>query len=727
MTSFLFLILLLLSGCAATAPAPAIVESPDIPDASVATSLFLIGDAGSPAEDGEPVLVALSRMASRHPDRSVILFLGDNVYPAGIPDSTSLAFPEAARRLNAQIEAVRSAGCRGIFIPGNHDWAHHGDDGWNAIRRQGVLVDGASERLGLLPSGGCPGPEIVDLQGLRLVLLDTQWWLHQGPKPSGPDSGCDAATPGEVTAALESALSGAGGRAVIVAGHHPLLSGGEHGGHFTWMDHLFPLRVAAPWLWVPLPVVGSLYPAARNLGYSRQDMSAAANRRMRDAIETTMAETPPLAYVSGHEHTLQVLRGRSASWYLVSGSGRFGHGTHVASIDATEFASSDAGFMRVDVLRGGGAVLNVYAVRGNGDAVLHYTGHLAGKPAPPVENRSGGAGRRSLEAAPHMMPGYARIHYHDPRERYDTVFLEASASGNPGPAAPSGRDYFGPYWNIPLDGASSLRFTIRREGVADPRPDMDLDISAHGSEVWVVSGSDEIHGTAPDIAASVPGDLTKKTAFWITRNLIAWDVPPSDRCIFLLSAAADGGLRVEARGITGADTELLTPVSDGLPPDLAERFPELRHHHLLRLPDQAGAAMERRLKGQLAISVIGRDGRVQDASGIDISGVLEEVTLGGAEGGVTWEDGIPTIAFPAPEARAARVLLFESIADTEPVEIAAMTEIHGVWRVAGAASWAGRYCEFEADVFDSASGRIETRRRPAPGAGKAGRASVGSP
>lgn len=30
----------------------------------------------------------------------------------------------------------------------------------------------------LLPSNGCSGPAAVDIGRLRLILLDTQWWLH---------------------------------------------------------------------------------------------------------------------------------------------------------------------------------------------------------------------------------------------------------------------------------------------------------------------------------------------------------------------------------------------------------------------------------------------------------------------------------------------------------------------------------------------------------------------
>jgi len=364
----LFLFLLFFAGCAGTAAPPA--APIDVASPSIETSLFLIGDAGKPAKGGEPVLEALARMAGDRSTYNVVLFLGDNVYPAGVPDSTKLGYDEAVRRLTDQIDAVKAAGCRGIFIPGNHDWAHHQEDGWNAILREGAIVDAASDSLTLLPPGGCPGPSVVDFPGLRLVLIDTQWWLHTRVKPVGPDSGCPEDQPDEVLDAMRKAIAGAGDRAVVVAGHHPLLSGGEHGGHFGWKDHVFPLRIIAPWMYVPLPILGSAYPIARRSGYSHQDLSNPTYEAMRDSIESVFRDTTPLAYASGHEHNLQVLAGRAAPWYLVSGAGLYNHATPVHALRETRFKLSDAGFMRLDVLRDGRVRLDVYSVDGNGRAIL---------------------------------------------------------------------------------------------------------------------------------------------------------------------------------------------------------------------------------------------------------------------------------------------------------------------------------------------------------------------
>lgn len=343
---------------------PAPLASPD----SIESVVFLVGDAGGPVSASQPVLSALSREAARAPSRSTILFLGDNIYPRGIPDSTSPDRAEAVRRLEAQIQVV-SEPTRGIFIPGNHDWAKHGDDGWEAIRRQAQLVTRGGATVSFLPADGCPGPSIVDLgRRLRLVVLDTQWWLHGGPKPIDPTSTCPADSPGEVVDSIRSALRGAGDRQVAVIAHHPLASAGPHGGFFPWQDHLFPLRVVASWLWLPLPILGSAYPLARRSGISDQDQSSGENRRMRLAIESALAERPPLIYASGHEHLLEVRTGGAAKYLLVSGSGQYNHSSPARRSSSTRFLERAAGFMRLDVMANGRIRLSVLAADREGQA-----------------------------------------------------------------------------------------------------------------------------------------------------------------------------------------------------------------------------------------------------------------------------------------------------------------------------------------------------------------------
>jgi hypothetical protein len=344
----------------------------------VAWSLFLIGDGGNPAEV-EPVLTALARQAGVAPSRSTIVFLGDNIYPAGLPDSADPTRPEMERRLRHQLEVASAAGVQSIMLPGNHDWMKGAAGGWEAVRREGRLVASASAgTVEYLPGDGCPGPVVREPgDWLRLVVLDTQWWLHDGPKP-GEGSECGAGTKAEVVGALREAVSGAGDRAVIVVSHHPYQSGAVHGGHFTFRQHVFPLTELAPWAWLPLPVVGSLYPVARILGISSQDVGSGEYSAMIRAMDSATAGQRPLAWAAGHEHTLQVLEGGAARYMLVSGTGYFGHSSPVGWLDRTRYASSSGGFMRLDALVDGRIRLGVVEVAADGSAREGFSMYLRG-------------------------------------------------------------------------------------------------------------------------------------------------------------------------------------------------------------------------------------------------------------------------------------------------------------------------------------------------------------
>ncbi len=359
-----------LAACTPALEPATLVPAPSAPADSIELALFLIGDAGSSAYDGEPVLHELAQQSdSLRPVRQFVVFLGDNVYPRGVPPLGHPGRDDAEKKIAAQVLAIRKGAAEGILIPGNHDWDRQGRDGWNSIRRQDTLVrkfGGDSVRL--LPQGGCPGPEVVDLgEHVRLIALDSEWWVHNDVKPYGDTSPCPTRTYEEVTDSLAGALRDKGRRHAVVLTHHPIRSGGVHGGAFKFTDHIFPLRNLESWLWIPLPIIGSIYPLARQSGISNQDISGRKYQAMRRAFEAVFEQYPPLVFASGHDHNLQVIRGARpkvshAGYLLVSGSGILGHANLVRKIEGSLFRRQAAGFMRLDFTRDGRVRLSVRTV-----------------------------------------------------------------------------------------------------------------------------------------------------------------------------------------------------------------------------------------------------------------------------------------------------------------------------------------------------------------------------
>lgn len=321
------------------------------PEDTIAVDLWLIGDAGLPKPGGEPVLKAISAQIKQiGADSALVVFLGDNIYPKGLPDTTGQARREAERIIDAQIEAVRDAEVQAVFVPGNHDWEAGGEVGWRTVFRQGQYIDAKGKgKIAMLPRFGCPGPEVYDFgPRLRILFLDTQWWLHRYAKPSPADlEYCKGlATEKAVIDSIRKALASAGDRATVVTGHHPLISGGIHGGYYDWPSYLvFPI------------------PLARKQGFAPQDVAHPRYKNLKRAMERAFGPKSPLLYAAGHEHNLQILRsGNGAQNLVVSGAGIYDHTTAVSRTRLTRFATEESGYMRMSILKDGRIRLAVIVV-----------------------------------------------------------------------------------------------------------------------------------------------------------------------------------------------------------------------------------------------------------------------------------------------------------------------------------------------------------------------------
>lgn len=338
-----------------------------VPDDSIQHTIFLIGDAGEPMEGKtEETFRLLTQLAAEQPVKRTIIFLGDNLYPKGLPTTENPERNEMERRLDGQIAIGAESGARTIFVPGNHDWEYQGKNGYDAIRREEEYIRSKNlSHVSLLPTNGTPGPHGIDIgEKIRIIAIDTQWWLHAYEKPFYPGDTTEAQTRHRWLDSLSFMLGSAGDRAVIIAAHHPLKTHGEHGGFFDWKDHIFPLRKLAGWLWVPLPGLGSLYPLSRMWGISDQDLSGKGNIAMVRAMDSLLSLHQPVAYAAGHEHTLQVLNKQAHHYYLVSGNGITKHNESLTDGDDTILASRDKGFMRMDILVDGRIRLGVIASNG---------------------------------------------------------------------------------------------------------------------------------------------------------------------------------------------------------------------------------------------------------------------------------------------------------------------------------------------------------------------------
>ncbi|MDZ4805268.1 MAG: pullulanase-type alpha-1,6-glucosidase [Candidatus Eisenbacteria bacterium] len=338
---------------------------------------------------------------------------------------------------------------------------------------------------------------------------------------------------------------------------------------------------------------------------------------------------------------------------------------------------------------------------------------------------AGGAAAPALAAAPKppataLEAGTARIHYFRPDGQYDDWKLhvwedaQETVTWEKG-LTPAGTDAAGAFWDVRLKpNAAKIGFIVHKGDEKDPGVDMFLVLAEQGPEAWLVSGRSTISTKQPDVASLGAGDLTRRKAHWVRRDLIAWPGRPAAGAAFQLHATPNGGLKPTPTGVIGGETIALTRDTAGLPREILIENPHLAGMTALRLDAAATARAPEFLRGELAVSVSGPDGKVQDATGVQIPGVLDDLFTYDGTLGVTWAGGAPTLRVWAPTARAVRLLMFADSKATTPAETRPMNpgdaSAPGVWSLAGPADWANRFYLYEVEVFVPTTGLMETNR-----------------
>lgn len=349
-------------------------------DKQVKHTIFLVGDAGEPYVKDDPIGKVLRSQVLQAGESTTVLYLGDNIYPGGLADSESETWQTGNLVLNTQVNWVKGTGARGIFIPGNHDWNHWGKEGFQYVINQQHWIDSLKdENIMFLPREGCPGPVEVNINDkILLVILDTQWFLHQWDKP-GEEGPCDAWTTADVMTNLHGIFQRHYGKRIVVAAHHPLITYGDHGGIFNWKDHIFPLTDLKKNLYIPMPVIGSLYPLYRKYFGSIQDTPHPLYKEFSNAIKDLLKEYPGNIYVSGHEHALQYIL-KDSTHFIVSGTGA--KVSDVKQKGYAKLAKGVRGFARLSFYENGEVSSDFFQVDENfPDGKQIFTTSLAPSPA----------------------------------------------------------------------------------------------------------------------------------------------------------------------------------------------------------------------------------------------------------------------------------------------------------------------------------------------------------
>tara|TARA_R110000868_G_scaffold81946_2_gene231702 strand:+ start:13023 stop:16685 length:3663 start_codon:yes stop_codon:yes gene_type:complete len=330
----LLLTLVIAHSCATYSPQKnAITENNKIYNDGV--NIFLIGDAGKQENNqASEALLALEKRISQAKPSDVLLFLGDNIYPKGMPEKEStLKRKNAEQSLQLQLEIAKKFSGKSIFIPGNHDW-YNGIDG---LKEEGKMVEKTLGKNSFLPEKGCPLATYKINEDIVLITIDSEWFITDWDKHPKINDNCEINTREKFFTEFKSIVNKNQDKQMIIAMHHPLESNGNHGGQYSFSQKNLPI------LNLPLNVI------QRASGISPADSNFPFYRELSNKITTILQEyKSQVIMVSGHDHNLQYLVHKNIP-QIISGSGSKVNPVREYKKDSSTFGYAGMGFSVLNI------------------------------------------------------------------------------------------------------------------------------------------------------------------------------------------------------------------------------------------------------------------------------------------------------------------------------------------------------------------------------------------
>jgi len=309
--------------------------------------IILLGDAGySKLSPLEPSLKLAADIAKKAPNKTKVLFLGDNIYTRGFPvlkgEKTDFNKKQIKQisYLTAQLQVAKLSGSQLYLLPGNHDWiARQLDDQADYIRS---YAQNNQLNASLVPyqQGKKPLPEIVHLPGVSLLFIDSTWWLRKSGKNI-------AKVNKQVEKLLAQQKADYPDNILMVASHHPIKSVGPHGS------------------------LGKVAECIADKNCTHKKVGEIAHPVSQKAIKSLtkiLAGYEKVIYAAGHDHSLQVFdfdNQGNEQIALVSGAANRNKLSPVGKTQDTVFALSEMGFMVIDIYQNN-SELQVHTVKKGG-------------------------------------------------------------------------------------------------------------------------------------------------------------------------------------------------------------------------------------------------------------------------------------------------------------------------------------------------------------------------
>jgi predicted phosphodiesterase len=304
--------------------------------------IILVGDSGNINRNKPDDIMELLKNHLSNSKDSGVIFLGDNVYPQGLPALNHPLRKDAEKVLDLHRESLKDYKGKIVFISGNHDWNKGKSDGLAyVIRQEKYIKELFDNNCYFVPENGEPGPTEININDqICIVAINTQWWLQRNKRVSKEWMDKETFFYKKITEILNKNKE----KRIIVLGHHPIYSYSLHGGKYKLRHHLFPLTIYKRKAFIPMPFFGSLLPLYRKYVGAKEDIAYRSFKELRKKLKAIFRQHPGLIYACGHEHNLQYIEKYHIN-YIVSGAAS--KATYVIDGKYSKFGLSGKGFFKL--------------------------------------------------------------------------------------------------------------------------------------------------------------------------------------------------------------------------------------------------------------------------------------------------------------------------------------------------------------------------------------------
>lgn len=318
--------------------------------------IFLVGDAGNADEiQSQHTLNFLKNKLDSADQNSMLIFLGDNIYPLGMPKEGDKDYALARQKMENQLVITKNFKGKTLVIPGNHDW-YHGLEGLKA--QEEFVKNYLNDKKSFLPKNACPIDDISLTKDVKLIVIDSEWALVNWDRYPGINKNCTIKTREDFFDEFKDLITKNQDKRVIVALHHPVISTGTHAGYNSAKSHLFPLRST-----IPAPGVATALNLLRNTsGASIEDINNQHYADLANRLKSIVQDKDNVIFVSGHDHNLQYHVERNIR-QIVSGAGSKTDPATIA--EKTDFSYGGSGFAVLNIRKDESADVEYFSTKGN--------------------------------------------------------------------------------------------------------------------------------------------------------------------------------------------------------------------------------------------------------------------------------------------------------------------------------------------------------------------------